>query len=117
MGSILYESMERVLITEENIDDMRQRIMPCDQRAEVAIGRTLTHYRHADLNSPATHVTIVHTTGRAGWCTGGDSSWGEWDDEQQTITPDDEDRPILNRYAEPLEDESPNDQAELPGRR
>lgn len=91
----MIENYEKVLVTKENIEEIREEIS-CDQADAIEPGDIISTY--AIFYQPGNQrgqLTIIHYTdntnrldGIAGICFGADSDWGDWDDENNILTTD-----------------------------
>lgn len=82
------------VVTKENIEDIRQAVGFVDLAAEVQIGQRVSIHRFEHDGGQSGCLLVVHAdrygrADRAGICFGGDSAWGDWDDETQTVRLDD----------------------------
>ena len=84
---MLKATIERARITPANYDRIMAGIAPKDQRRHVCCGDTISHYTTGD-DEEQTHITIWHNLGRAAVCWVWDSEWGDWHDDEQSITLD-----------------------------
>lgn len=76
------------LVTEANIDEIREAITPNDQRKAIEEDQVISSW-------PITggRITVWYwpgNTASAACCTGGDSVWGTWDDDRGVIVVDGE---------------------------
>jgi hypothetical protein len=90
-------------VTADNVDEFRDAIQSRAQQREIKVDDVISHFRD---DSDATEVTIWHNQGRAAVCYyNGESEWGNWNEQLQTITLDEPDwdgsRVTLDRYGQP----------------
>jgi hypothetical protein len=83
------DRIERVTVTEDNIDMIREMVSSDDQRIEVTIGRTISTWPIYLGHGRWGQMTVYHDTGRAALDRGGGSIWGDWDEERVAMTTDD----------------------------
>lgn len=81
---------KEVLITADNITEIKESIPASDQRDEVQIGTVISTW--PIFYSPGNQrgqITVYHDHNRAAiWC-GGDSAWGDWLESSEIIALDD----------------------------
>jgi hypothetical protein len=94
-------------VTTKTWDEIVQAIKAHDHRRGLVVGDIVSHYEGEDVDDDPVEVTIWHNLGRAAvrHCDG-DSEWGDWDEEEQTIRLDDPEengqRGRLDRYGRHL---------------
>jgi hypothetical protein len=105
--AMIQTAIVKARVTRENVDDFIQTIRAPHQHREIKIGDVISHYLD---DSGETEVTIWHNQRRAAVCyCHGESAWGDWDENRQTITLDEanwDGTPIkLDRYGKPRDRE------------
>src|SRR4051794_6217966 len=100
---MLQTAIVRAPVTANNWDEFVHTIKARDQRREVKIGDVISHFYDEDFDNEEIEVLIWHNHGRAAVCYyDGDSEWGNWHDDEQTIHLDDPDlwgrQVCLDRY-------------------
>lgn len=76
------------LVTAENLETILDTIGTTDQAEEVAIGRTVSVYRHVYSGGCSGTITVYHDDDRGAIEFGADSEWGDYDEKARTITLD-----------------------------
>ena len=104
---MLQVALERVTITRDNCIDVLAAITARDQRREVRVGDVISHEWEDHFDGEKDEITIWHNRRRAAVCRdGGDSEWGDWDEQRQVIVPDesgsDGRQVLLDRHGERL---------------
>jgi hypothetical protein len=78
-------SRENVTISEKMLHEYANIITPYDQFAEVRSGKTISTYGFLYEGWQRGQLTVYHDDGRAAICLGGDSDWGEWDNDEHAL--------------------------------
>jgi hypothetical protein len=94
------KTMELTVVTGENVDAIGA-FMPCDQYAEIVPGCVTWGITHSGGRGGQ---MTVWPNGRGAVAWGGNSRWGEWDEERRVLvldeTYDDGKAIIVNEYGE-----------------
>lgn len=80
--------IEKTLVTNDNIESLKDQASARDQAAEIAVGQTIKLFRSI-MNGFSVDTMVFYGTSRAAQAQGGDSVWGDWDPETSTLTDDD----------------------------
>jgi hypothetical protein len=81
---MLQTTLARTPVSAESLDEILHTIQARDQRRELVFGDIISYYHDDEPNE--VDVTVWHNLGRAAVCYfNGDSEWGDWNDEEQTI--------------------------------
>lgn len=88
--------LEKVLVTKENIEEIREKVGFVDLREDVKVGRTVSVNRFTHEGGQSGALLVIHERkdgmlNRAGICFGGNSEWGDWRETNQTVWLDDQD--------------------------
>jgi hypothetical protein len=79
-------NMQKIIVTAENIEDVRESVPVVDQMAELEVGcETWGIIYQGGQRGQMT----IWPSGRGAVMHGGDSEWGEWDAQSRTLTTDD----------------------------
>ncbi len=76
-------------VTDENINLVKTEMFALDQIDDVVPGCEVWQFEHT--NGQAGQFIVFPKDGRAGICFGGDSEWGEWDNQKRTLRLDEYD--------------------------
>ena len=68
----------KILVTAENLEEIREAILALDQRREIQVGQTISTWPIFYRGGQRGQVTVWHDTDRAAVDQGGDSLWGDW---------------------------------------
>ena len=82
--------LERVTVTEANIEEIKDQVRPIDMQEEITAGQTVSYSDNRD----GSHVLVIHEglegrIGRGAICHGGDSVWGDWLESEGILRLDD----------------------------
>ena len=80
--------MDAILVTDDNIEDVREIMCAADQADEIYPG-CVTQGILYEPGQQRGQLTVYSNNMRAAICIGGYSVWGEWDDDAETLTTDD----------------------------
>lgn len=82
----VFDATPNVLVTAENVDDLRQGTSAVDQRDSIKVGETVSLYAFRyQPGGQRGDALVMHDSGLAGICFGADSEWGDWDEGSRTI--------------------------------
>ena len=81
--------MTRIKVTPENIDEVRELVLACDMADEIKIGQEIETWAITYCNGQRGQMTVYHPIERGAIFTGGESVWGDWEDEKRILHTDD----------------------------
>lgn len=80
----IIESRENVVLEGWDLGDFAVRL-PFDQSRELKRGETVSTYGFIYEGGQRGQLTVYHSSGRAAIFLGGDSDWGDWCDDNQSL--------------------------------
>ena len=95
--------MTRIKVTTENIEEVRDLVLASDMAEEIKIGQEIETWAITYENGQRGQMTVYHPAERAALFNGGESVWGDWDEDTRTLR--DEDGNEYDENGEPVEDD------------
>jgi hypothetical protein len=95
------------LVTESNIEDIREMMASCDQASEIYPGCVTWGIQYS--GGQRGQMTVYPETGRAAVCFGGDSIWGDWSETDAQLI--DDNGQIWDTDGEEVEAKEENEEA------
>lgn len=81
----IVDHRENALITADNLQWYRDIVSFSDQAAELKPDEVMSTYCFLYENRQRGQLTVYHSSGRAAVALGGDSEWGDWDNDNQSL--------------------------------
>jgi hypothetical protein len=78
-----------IVVTSQNIDDVRDSVVALDQRAEIVPGCETWPILYGRFGGQRGQMTVWPAEGRGAVCWGADSQWGDWDAKRRLLNLDD----------------------------
>ncbi len=80
----IIESRENVTLQGYDLGDLSERL-PFDQARELKQGEVVSTYGFLYEGGQRGQLTVYHSSGRGAIFLGGDSDWGDWDNDNQSL--------------------------------